>query len=103
MRRRIMQAIARLVAVGFGRTITLIMAFVVLASMTAQAQGTSVNAQYTATPVPMDAQLGAVWSQATPYPIANKYGTSNYSAPTGPCNASSTLRALWDGAKLYVM
>jgi hypothetical protein len=88
--------------VGFERTMMFIAA-VLLASIPVHAQGTAVNAQYTGSAVPLDGNLGAVWNTATAYPIANAYGTTNYNAPTAACNAQPTLRALWDGAKLYVM
>src|ERR1700761_1267794 len=97
-----MRAVSRLIKVGFERAMLLIAA-VLLASIPAHAQGVAVNAQYTGSAVPMDANLGTVWNQATAYPIANAYGTANYNPPTAACNAQPTLRALWDGAKLYVM
>lgn len=100
-----MSAMRQRMMVRFGRAITLIIALAVLANLHAGAQGTTVKAQYTGTPVVLDGKLDAVWSQATPYPLAYKYNAAsgNYTAPTAACNATSTMRALWDGAKLYVM
>lgn len=97
-----MRAVPRFMKLQFEWVMLFVAAFL-LASVSAQAQGTAVNAQYTGTAVPMDGNLGTVWNQATAYPIANAYGTTNYNAPTAACNAQPTLRALWDGAKLYVM
>jgi hypothetical protein len=85
------------------RCVLAVLIAAILAGMSALAQGTAVNAQYTETPVPLDGQLGSVWSQATAYPISNIYPASGYTGAPGACNSVSTLRALWDGSRLYVM
>jgi hypothetical protein len=89
--------------VRFGCIVVLIIAAVSAGSVPAEAQGTAVNAQYTGTPIVVDGQIDAAWANATSYPLAFKYGTSNFSAPTGACNATPTMKAMWDGSLLYVL
>jgi hypothetical protein len=98
-----MQTILKQWAAGFGSTIVLIAAALVFGGIPAQAQGTTVNAQYVGTSVPVDGNLGAVWANATPVPLVYKYAASGYAAPTGACSSNPTMRALWDGNMLYVM
>src|SRR5450756_38551 len=81
----------------------LIIAAIAIGTVQARAQGTTVNAQYTGTPIVVDGQIDAAWANATPYPLVYKYGPSDFHPPTGTCNATPTMRAMWDGSLLYIL
>jgi hypothetical protein len=87
----------------FGCTAIFTIAAVAAGSVSAQAQGTTVNAMYTGTPIVVDGQIDDAWANATAYPLAYKYGTSNFNPPTGACNAVPTIKAMWDGSMLYIL
>jgi endo-1,4-beta-xylanase len=58
-------------------------------------------AQFTPAPVNVDGMMDAAWSHATPARIANAY--DNTLAASAPCRATGEVRALWDGAVLYLL
>ena len=82
---------------------TVLIAGFAMGFVPALGQGTAVNAQYTGTPIMIDGLIDDAWANATAYPLAFKYGTANFNAPTGACNAVPTMKAMWDGNMLYVL
>src|SRR3954466_4433694 len=59
-------------------------------------------AQFTPSPVVVDGVVEAEWSRAAPARVVNAYDTT-LAAPLASCPASGEVRALWDGAVLYLL
>jgi endo-1,4-beta-xylanase len=60
-------------------------------------------ATFTGTPITVDGAVDATWASTPAASIANAYAPAMTSAPTAACPTTGTLRALWDGALLYVL
>jgi len=58
-------------------------------------------AQFTPSPIHVDGVMEDAWSRATPARIANAYDNTLTAPAT--CPASGEVRALWDGAVLYLL
>jgi endo-1,4-beta-xylanase len=58
-------------------------------------------AQFSPSPVNVDGVIDAAWSRATPARITNAY--DNTLAAPATCSATGEVRALWDGAVLYLL
>jgi endo-1,4-beta-xylanase len=61
------------------------------------------QAQFTATPVIVDGEMDAAYAQATSSPIGNAYDNTLSAPAAAPCPTSGEVRALWDGAVLYLL
>ncbi|MBN1569306.1 MAG: hypothetical protein JXA73_15780 [Acidobacteria bacterium] len=61
-----------------------------------------VKATFTARPIVIDGIREAVWSDATAYPVANKFD-AGMTADAPAATAEGTLRLLWDGPVLYIL
>lgn len=63
--------------------------------------GQVLQARFTPAPVVVDGTVEAAWADATPAPIANAYNVA-MTAPAD-CPVRGEVRALWDGALLYLL
>ncbi|MES1195800.1 MAG: sugar-binding protein, partial [Steroidobacter sp.] len=66
-------------------------------------QNRILQAQFTSTPAIVDGIADAEWNTATPSPISNSYNNDLSGPAPASCTASGEVRAMWDGAVLYIL
>jgi endo-1,4-beta-xylanase len=61
------------------------------------------EAQFTPAPITVDGAVDAAWNRAMAAPLTHPYNSDLSGAPATTCAASGEVRALWDGAQLYLL
>src|SRR5262245_44252771 len=60
-------------------------------------------AQFTPTPIQIDGLVDDAWAKAQADPLLLPYNNEMTGPPVGDCPIKANVRALWDGALLYVL